>query len=178
MSGPASGVSESQLTVGGHTRPQAGTCICTHLPELFFVVFLSAQAPGQVFSSCSLRCVSALSHTLVQTVARGVFEVIVDQSACVPQESVEERKTKEDGSGFPTKALACRKAVSGKKAGERLPLILFPFCWVDWLPGFSSFLYTSFVCVHERVCSRTLSCGGQMSALGVTVQLSPTPILR
>ena len=55
-------------------------------------------------------------HTLVQTVARGVFEVIVDQSACVPQESVEERKTKEDGSGFPTKALACRKAVSGKKA--------------------------------------------------------------
>ncbi|XP_029327503.1 ribosomal RNA processing protein 1 homolog B isoform X2 [Mus caroli] len=55
-------------------------------------------------------------HMLVQTVARGVFEVIVDQSACVPEESVEERKTKEDGSGFPTKELACRKAVSGKKA--------------------------------------------------------------
>ncbi|XP_029389030.1 ribosomal RNA processing protein 1 homolog B isoform X2 [Mus pahari] len=55
-------------------------------------------------------------HTLVQTIARGVFEVIVDQSACVPEESVEERKTKEDGSGFPTKEVACRKAVSGKKA--------------------------------------------------------------
>ncbi|XP_052020465.1 ribosomal RNA processing protein 1 homolog B isoform X2 [Apodemus sylvaticus] len=57
----------------------------------------------------------AKDHTLVQTVARGVFEVIVDQSACVPEESVEEQKTK-DGSGLPATELACRKAVAGKKA--------------------------------------------------------------
>lgn len=120
----------SLLTVGGHTSPQAGTCTHTH-----------------TLTGVVLQCVSALSHTLVQTVARGVFEVIVDQSACVPEESVEEWKTKEDVSGFPTEELACRKAVSGKKAGKRLPLILFPFRWVGWLPGFCLFLYTSFVCV-------------------------------
>ncbi|XP_028623786.1 ribosomal RNA processing protein 1 homolog B [Grammomys surdaster] len=57
-------------------------------------------------------------HTLVQTVARGVFEVIVDQSAFVPEESVEEQKTKEDGSGLPANELACRKMVGGKKAAR------------------------------------------------------------
>ncbi|XP_036099186.1 ribosomal RNA processing protein 1 homolog B isoform X2 [Molossus molossus] len=33
-------------------------------------------------------------HTLVQTIARGVFEVIVDQSPLVPEETVEEQRTK------------------------------------------------------------------------------------
>ncbi|XP_058379171.1 ribosomal RNA processing protein 1 homolog B isoform X3 [Diceros bicornis minor] len=33
-------------------------------------------------------------HTLVQTIARGVFEVIVDQSPFVPEETAEEQKTK------------------------------------------------------------------------------------
>ncbi|KAK1344288.1 hypothetical protein QTO34_014853 [Cnephaeus nilssonii] len=33
-------------------------------------------------------------HTLVQTIARGVFEVIVDQSPFVPEETMEEQKTK------------------------------------------------------------------------------------
>lgn len=95
-----------------------------------------------------------------------MFEVIVDQSAFVPEESVEEQKTKEDGSGLPANELACRKVVGGKKAGERRPLILFPFCRA----GFCSFVYTSFVCVCV--------CAGQMSALGVTPQLSPPLILR
>ncbi|XP_017457363.1 ribosomal RNA processing protein 1 homolog B isoform X1 [Rattus norvegicus] len=54
-------------------------------------------------------------HTLVQTVAKGVFEVIVDQSAFVPEESVEEQKTKEDGNGLPANELACQKVVGGKK---------------------------------------------------------------
>ncbi|XP_059099874.1 ribosomal RNA processing protein 1 homolog B [Peromyscus eremicus] len=60
-------------------------------------------------------------HTLVQTIARGVFEVIVDQSAFVPEETVEEQKTRVgDGGlsaeGIPANKLACRKAGSGKKA--------------------------------------------------------------
>lgn len=54
-------------------------------------------------------------HTLVQTVAKGVFEVIVDQSAFVPEESVEEQKTKEDGNGLPANELACQRVVGGKK---------------------------------------------------------------
>uniref|UniRef100_A0A8C8U9N4 Ribosomal RNA processing 1B n=1 Tax=Peromyscus maniculatus bairdii TaxID=230844 RepID=A0A8C8U9N4_PERMB len=59
--------------------------------------------------------------TLVQTVARGVFEVIVDQSAFVPEETVEEQKSRVgDGGlsaeGIPTNKPACRKAGSGKKA--------------------------------------------------------------
>lgn len=54
-------------------------------------------------------------HTLVQTVAKGVFEVIVDQSAFIPEESVEEQKTKEDGNGLPANELACQKVVGGKK---------------------------------------------------------------
>ncbi|XP_051009322.1 ribosomal RNA processing protein 1 homolog B [Acomys russatus] len=62
----------------------------------------------------------AKDHTLVQTVARGVFEVIVDQSAFVPEETVEEQKTKVSDSGLPGEEIpvnktACRK-VSGKKA--------------------------------------------------------------
>ncbi|XP_040588009.1 ribosomal RNA processing protein 1 homolog B isoform X2 [Mesocricetus auratus] len=60
-------------------------------------------------------------HTLVQTVARGVFEVIVDQSASVPEETVEEQTTRVGDGGLsaqeiPASKLACRKAVSGKKA--------------------------------------------------------------
>ncbi|XP_006991019.4 ribosomal RNA processing protein 1 homolog B isoform X1 [Peromyscus maniculatus bairdii] len=59
--------------------------------------------------------------TLVQTVARGVFEVIVDQSAFVPEETVEEQKSRVgDGGlsaeGIPANEPACRKAGSGKKA--------------------------------------------------------------
>ncbi|XP_036024224.1 ribosomal RNA processing protein 1 homolog B isoform X2 [Onychomys torridus] len=60
-------------------------------------------------------------HTLVQTIASGVFEVIVDQSAFVPEETVGEQKTRVgDGGlpaeGIPANKLACRKAGSGKKA--------------------------------------------------------------
>ncbi|KAF6385435.1 ribosomal RNA processing 1B [Rhinolophus ferrumequinum] len=39
-------------------------------------------------------------HTVVQTIARGVFEVIVDQSPLEPEETVEEQKTKVDESNF------------------------------------------------------------------------------
>lgn len=45
------------------------------------------------FNRISLLCFP-LSHTLVQTIARGVFEVIVDQSPLEPEDTVEEQKTK------------------------------------------------------------------------------------
>uniref|UniRef100_A0A8C2N8T5 Ribosomal RNA processing protein 1 homolog B n=1 Tax=Cricetulus griseus TaxID=10029 RepID=A0A8C2N8T5_CRIGR len=56
-------------------------------------------------------------HTLVQTIARGVFEVIVDQSAFVPEETVEEQKTKVGDGEISANKLACRKAVGEKKPG-------------------------------------------------------------
>ncbi|KAL1771488.1 ribosomal RNA processing protein 1-like B [Sigmodon hispidus] len=66
-------------------------------------------------------------HTLVQTITRGVFEVIVDQSAFVPEETMEEEKARVGDSGLsaaemPASKLACRKAVCGKKPalGESL----------------------------------------------------------
>ncbi|XP_059956392.1 ribosomal RNA processing protein 1 homolog B isoform X2 [Mesoplodon densirostris] len=59
-------------------------------------------------------------QTLVQTIARGVFEVIVDQSPFAPEETVEEQKTKvgdgdlseEETSG---NEMTWRKAISRKK---------------------------------------------------------------
>ncbi|XP_012665792.2 ribosomal RNA processing protein 1 homolog B isoform X2 [Otolemur garnettii] len=60
-------------------------------------------------------------QTLVQTIARGVFEAIVDQSPFVPEETVEEQKTKVGDSHLPQEEAAenetaCRKAASRKKA--------------------------------------------------------------
>ncbi|KAL6081578.1 hypothetical protein STEG23_005237, partial [Scotinomys teguina] len=60
-------------------------------------------------------------HTLVQTIARGVFEVIVDQSAFVPEETMEEQETKAGDGGLsaeetPADKLACRKAGGRRKA--------------------------------------------------------------
>ncbi|XP_028701125.2 ribosomal RNA processing protein 1 homolog B isoform X1 [Macaca mulatta] len=59
-------------------------------------------------------------HTLVQTIARGVFEAIVDQSPFVPEETMEEQKTKV-GDGdlsaeeIPENEVSMRRAVSKKK---------------------------------------------------------------
>lgn len=59
-------------------------------------------------------------QTLVQTIARGVFEVIVDQSPFVPEETVEEQKT-EVGDGdlseddMPENEMTWRKTISKKK---------------------------------------------------------------
>ncbi|XP_021580944.2 ribosomal RNA processing protein 1 homolog B isoform X2 [Ictidomys tridecemlineatus] len=59
-------------------------------------------------------------HTLVQTIARGVFEVIVDQSPLVPEDTVEEQKTKvgdgdlSEEETFENEA-AWKKVVSRKK---------------------------------------------------------------
>ncbi|XP_008825605.1 ribosomal RNA processing protein 1 homolog B isoform X2 [Nannospalax galili] len=60
-------------------------------------------------------------HTLVQTIARTVFEVIVDQSAFVPEETVKEQKTKVGDCDLskeeiPANKMAWRNAVPGKKA--------------------------------------------------------------
>ncbi|XP_038199536.1 ribosomal RNA processing protein 1 homolog B [Arvicola amphibius] len=60
-------------------------------------------------------------HALVQTIARDVFEVIIDQSAFVPEETMEEQRTKVGDGGLsaqetPADKLACTKAVRGKKA--------------------------------------------------------------
>ncbi|XP_076975137.1 ribosomal RNA processing protein 1 homolog B isoform X3 [Tamandua tetradactyla] len=59
-------------------------------------------------------------HTLVQTIARGVFEVIVDQSPFVPEEIGEEQKTQVGGSDLSEvkiseNEMTWRKAVSKKK---------------------------------------------------------------
>ncbi|XP_047419172.1 ribosomal RNA processing protein 1 homolog B isoform X1 [Sciurus carolinensis] len=59
-------------------------------------------------------------HTLVQTIARGVFEVIVDQSPLIPEDTVEEQKTKvgdgdlSEEEAFENEA-AWKKAVGRKK---------------------------------------------------------------
>lgn len=60
-------------------------------------------------------------HSLVQAIARDVFEVIIDQSAFVPEETLEEQRTKVGDSGLsareiPADKLVCTKAVRRKKA--------------------------------------------------------------
>ncbi|XP_055270787.1 ribosomal RNA processing protein 1 homolog B isoform X2 [Moschus berezovskii] len=60
-------------------------------------------------------------QTLVQTIARGVFEVIVDQSPFVPEETVKEQKTQVCGSNLSEEEtseneMAWRKAIRRKKA--------------------------------------------------------------
>lgn len=74
----------------------------------------------------SLLCFP-LSHTLVQTIARGVFEVIVDQSPFVPEETMEEQKTTVGDSNLPAEEIAengvtWRKTFSKKKTGKRVSL--------------------------------------------------------
>ncbi|XP_059777658.1 ribosomal RNA processing protein 1 homolog B isoform X1 [Balaenoptera ricei] len=59
-------------------------------------------------------------QTLVQTIARGVFEVIVDQSPFAPEETVEEQKTKVSDSDLSEeetsgKEMTWRKAIRRKK---------------------------------------------------------------
>ncbi|KAM9697159.1 ribosomal RNA processing protein 1 homolog B isoform 2-T2 [Dama dama] len=62
-------------------------------------------------------------QTLVQTIARGVFEVIVDQSPFVPEETVKEQKTQVGGSNLSEEEtseneMTWRKAVRKKKAAR------------------------------------------------------------
>ncbi|XP_042637777.1 ribosomal RNA processing protein 1 homolog B [Orycteropus afer afer] len=59
-------------------------------------------------------------HTLVQRIARGVFEVIVDQSSFVPEEMVEEQRTKVGDGEFSEEEISenemmWRKTISKKK---------------------------------------------------------------
>lgn len=80
----------------------------------------------------SLLCASPLSHTLVQTIARGVFEVIVDQSPFVPEEIGEEQKTQVGGSDLSEvkiseNEMTWRKTVSKKKTGKKRSLIAIFF---------------------------------------------------
>lgn len=72
----------------------------------------------------SLCCASALSQTLVQTIARGVFEAIVDQSPFAPEETAKEQKAQVGGGGLSEEEasaneMAWRKAARKKKAGEK-----------------------------------------------------------
>ncbi|DAA32961.1 TPA: ribosomal RNA processing 1 homolog B [Bos taurus] len=60
-------------------------------------------------------------QTLVQTIARGVFEVIVDQSPFVPEETAKEQKTQMGGGGLSEEEasgneMTWRKAARKKKA--------------------------------------------------------------
>lgn len=59
----------------------------------------------------------------MQTIARGVFEVIVDQSPFVPEETMEEQKTTVGDSDLPKEEIAdsevtWRKTLSKKKTGK------------------------------------------------------------
>lgn len=79
-----------------------------------------------VLITSSLLCFP-LSHALVQTIARGVFEVIVDQSPFVPEAAMEDLPTKVGGSHLSEEEragneVAWRKTFSKKKTGERISL--------------------------------------------------------
>lgn len=71
----------------------------------------------------------------MQTIARGVFEVIVDQSPFVPEETMEEQKTTVGDSDLPEEEIAesevtWRKTFSKKKTGKRVSLsTLSCICW-------------------------------------------------
>lgn len=75
------------------------------------------------------------SHTLLQTIARAVFEVIVDQSPLVPEEPVEEQEAPvADGSfleeGTSERDVTWKTPLSKKKTGERIPSNRLPlFGW-------------------------------------------------
>lgn len=76
--------------------------------------------------TCSLLA-SALSHALVQTIARGVFEVIVDQSPLVPEGTLGVQKAREGDSDLSEEEtsesdMAWRRAAGKKPPGERLGL--------------------------------------------------------
>ncbi|MBZ3888849.1 Ribosomal RNA processing protein 1-like protein B [Sciurus carolinensis] len=57
-------------------------------------------------------------HILVQTIARCVFEVIVDQSPLIPEDTVEEQKTKVADGDFSEKETLENEA-AWKKAERR-----------------------------------------------------------
>ncbi|TKC41387.1 hypothetical protein EI555_013726 [Monodon monoceros] len=69
-------------------------------------------------------------QTLVQTIARGVFEVIVDQSPFAPEETVEEQKTKVGDSDLSEEEtsgneMTWRKAISRKKTAGSISHLSF-----------------------------------------------------
>ena len=77
-----------------------------------------------VLITSSLLCFP-LSHTLVQTIARGVFEVIVDQPPFVPGAAMEELQAQVGASHLSEEERAAnevtwRKTFSKKKTGERI----------------------------------------------------------
>ena len=63
---------------------------------------------------------------MVQTIARGVLEVIVDQSPFGPEETLEQKAQGEENEfsedEMPENEVAWRKPVSKKKPGKRIPL--------------------------------------------------------
>lgn len=72
-------------------------------------------------------------HTVMQTIARGVFEVIVDQSPLEPEEIVEEQKTKVDDSNFfeeetSENEVTWTKTFSKKKTGKKTSLSSLSLC--------------------------------------------------
>lgn len=85
------------------------------------------STPPQPLNDQAICCASTLSQTLVQTIARGVLEVIVDQSPFGPEETLEEQKTQVGESEFseeemPENEAAWRRPASKKKPGETIPL--------------------------------------------------------
>ena len=82
-----------------------------------------ARARPPVVTSFSSLFLHTLSQTLVQTIARGVLEVIVDQSPLGPEETLEEQKP-QAGEGEPSEEetpeneVVWRQTVSRKKTGK------------------------------------------------------------
>ena len=93
-SAPAQGVARNAALVHGSLAGWTGRAVaCSASRPLRS---LREQSPGHPLTR-SLCCASALSQTLVQTIARGVFEVIVDQSPFVPEETAKEQKIQVGG---------------------------------------------------------------------------------
>ena len=122
-SAPAQGVARNAALVHGSLAGWTGRAVaCSASRPLRS---LREQSPGHPLTR-SLCCASALSQTLVQTIARGVFEVIVDQSPFVPEETAKEQKIQVGGGSLSEEEasgneMTGRKAARKKKAGEKFP---------------------------------------------------------
>ncbi|XP_065798343.1 ribosomal RNA processing protein 1 homolog B isoform X4 [Muntiacus reevesi] len=106
---------------GGQSSPATVLrCLDDWTVAMTFSRLLADQNLKFIDPFCKIAAKSR-DQTLVQTIARGVFEVIVDQSPFVPEETVKEQKTQVGGSNLSEEEtceneMTWRKAVRKKKA--------------------------------------------------------------
>lgn len=65
---------------------------------------------------------------MVQTIARGVFEVIVDRSPLGPEETVEEQRTEVHEEETPDNEVTWTETFSKKKTGKETSLSSLSLC--------------------------------------------------